>query len=479
MRRTPWPHGTVRGGPRPAPAGGGPRLSPGRGGPRLSPGRGALRGVLAALLVCALLPSCGSGDDGDGDGTVTLDYYSLAWQKESVAANRKLVARWNRTHSRVKVRYVQGSWDTVHDHLLTSFEGGEAPDVLHDDAGDLTDFAYGGYLADLRPYLPRGTRTGIPRQSWDAVTMNGGRVYGVPFLQEPKVILADKRLLERSGVRLPTPRAPWTWREFENAARRLTLDGDRDGRPERYGTVWPMKEPVDQSVNLALSTGGRVLTTRRTGDGVENAVRFADRDAAVSALIRRQIDEDRTAPRSGLGMAGSDTLPGFFAGRYAMVPLNFSFRQQVRQQAPDGFAWTVLPLPRGERPGGHVQGVVPQTLSVAQESRHKRAAAAFVAYLASPAHQAALAKGDWLLPTATTALRDPALNRRADGWRTGTALARTLRPSPALGVRGYTEWSDKIATPAFQRYYRADLDLKGLQKTLVDDGNRVLNRYQR
>ncbi|MBO8197973.1 extracellular solute-binding protein [Streptomyces smyrnaeus] len=437
------------------------------------------RPAVAALLACTLLASCGGGDGDDAAGTVTLDYYSLAWQKESVAANKKLVAQWNRTHKKVKVRYVQGAWESVHDQLLTSFEGGEAPDIIHDDASDLTDFAYGGYLADLRPYLPKATRAAIPQPSWESVTMNGGRVYGVPFLQEPRVIIANRKLLERSGVRIPTAAKPWTWREFERVAEKLTRDKDHNGRPERYGTVWTMKEPVKQTVNLALSTGGKVFTKERTDDGTKNVVRFAARDSAISRLIRRQVEEDRTAPRSGLGMGGSDALPGFFAGRYAMAPLNFSYRQQVQQQAPDGFEWTVLPLPRGERPGENVQGVVPQTLSVAQESRHKQAAADFVAYMTTPEHQVELATGDWLLPTATEALKDPAVNRREDGWHTGARTARTLRPSPTLGVRGYAEWSDKVATPAFQRYYNGDTDLGTLRDSLVDDGNLILNRYQR
>lgn len=431
------------------------------------------RAALAALLATTLLTSCAAGGSDEDDGTVTLDYFSLAWQKESVAANKALVARWNKTHSKVKVRYVQGSWNSVHDQLLTSFEGGEAPDIIHDDASDLTDFAYGGYLADLTDLLPEELRADIPKTAWDSTTMNGGKVYGVPFLQEPKVIIANKKLLERSGARIPTAEKPWSWDEFEEVSRDLTEKG------KRYGAVWTMKEPVNQSVNLALSTGGRVVTQKRTDDGTKNAIRFDPRDAGVTRIVNRQVNKDRTAPRSGLGMGGSDALPGFFAGKYAMVPLNFSFRQQVRQQAPDNFEWTVLPMPRGEGRGQNAQGVVPQTLSVAEESEHKQAAADFVAYLSQPEHMAELAKGDWILPTGKKALKDPEINKKKDGWRTGVETARSLRPSPALGVRGYAEWSDKIATPTFQRYYNGDISGAELGDSLVDDGNRILNRYQR
>ena len=117
-----------------------------------TPGRAAAAAVTALVL---LLTGC-SGDGGDGrdaDGTIRLSFQSLAWQKESVDANKQLVDEWNAANPDVQVDYVQGSWDNVHDQLLTSFEGGEAPDIIHDASDDLADFAYGGYLADLRPLL--------------------------------------------------------------------------------------------------------------------------------------------------------------------------------------------------------------------------------------------------------------------------------------------------------------------------------------
>ncbi|MFJ4712332.1 ABC transporter substrate-binding protein [Streptomyces sp. NPDC088785] len=421
----------------------------------------------AAGLATTAVAGCGGPDPESADGTITLEFLSLAWQKESVDANKALVARWNRAHPDVRVKYIQGSWDNIHDQLLTSFEGGEAPDIFHDDASDLTDFGYGGYLADLSPYLPASLTRDIPKAAW-ATTTYDGRIYGVPFLQEPRVIIADAKLLKASGVRIPTAAHPWTWDEFEAVAKRLT-----HGR-SRYGVAWSMKEPVSQSVNLSLSTGGRIFYRDKDG---KNEIRYDGADSAIAQLINRQVSRDRTAPTSGLGMSGSDTLPGFFAGRYAMLPLNFSYRQQVQQQAPKGFDWTVLPMPAGA--GGLAQGTAPQTLSVSADSRHKKEAAAFVAYLTQARHQVQLARGDWLLPTSAEALKDPALTTTAYGWRTGADIAASLRPSPVLGVRGYAEWKDKIATPAYQEYYNGAIGIADLRRRLAGDGNRILDRYQR
>ncbi|MFJ9134335.1 ABC transporter substrate-binding protein [Streptomyces sp. NPDC102256] len=423
--------------------------------------------LLTVLTVLGLLlTACTDGDGGRSHGVITLRFQSLAWQQDSVTANKELVKEWNATHPGIKVEYVQGSWDSVHDQLLTSFEGGEAPDIIHDASDDLADFAYGGYLADLRGLLPARLKSGIPQRSWEAATFGDG-VYGVPFLQEPRVLVANSRLLKASGVRVPTPDRPWSWDEFRSVARKLTGKGT-------YGVAWPLKEPVSATLNLSLSTGGRLF--HRGADG-KVTVRFGDADAVVPRTVRDQVATDHSASRTTLGMGGSDTLPGFFGGKYAMVPLGFSYRQQIAQQAPKGFDWQVLPAPAGA--DGLTQGVSPQTLSIAEDSPHKKEAAAFLDFLLRPKNMVRLALGDWMLPTGTQALRDPALHTAKDDWATGTALADQLRPAPAQSVRGYPEWKDKVATPAFQEYYSGAIGLRELRERLERDGNLVLARYQR
>ncbi|GAA1365547.1 ABC transporter substrate-binding protein [Streptomyces beijiangensis] len=424
--------------------------------------RQALAGALAAVL-----PVAGCTDsDSDSGGKITLQFQSLAWQAESVTANKQLVKEWNAAHPDVQVTYIQGSWDSVHDQLLTSFEGGEAPDVIHDASDDLADFAYGGYLADLGTLLPARLKADIPAGSWETTTFGKG-VYGVPFLQEPRVIIANAKWLKESGVRIPTPAKPWSWEEFRTVTGQLSGGG-------KFGVAWPLKEPVSVTLNLGLSAGGQLF---HRGEDGKVTVRFADGDAVVPGTVQAQINTDHSSPTTTLGSGGSDTLPGFFGGKYAMVPLGFSYRQQIVQQAPKGFEWTVLPAPAGR--DGLAQGVSPQTLSVSQDCPHKKEAMAFIDFMLQPRNMVRLAKGDWMLPTGTEALKDPALHAEKDGWATGTALAGALRPAPAQSVRGYPEWKDKVATPAYQEYYSGAIDTAELEKRLVRDGNRVLARYQR
>ncbi|MBA2947725.1 ABC transporter substrate-binding protein [Streptomyces himalayensis] len=423
--------------------------------------------ALAAVFGLLLTGCTGdSGGSGSGSDRITLRFQSLAWQEESVEANKELVEEWNAAHPDVRVEYVQGSWDSVHDQLLTSFEGGEAPDIIHDASDDLADFAYGGYLADLRELLPARLKEEIPDRSWETATFGDG-IYGVPFLQEPRVLIANAEWLKESGVRIPTPEEPWSWEEFRQITKELSGDG-------KYGVAWPLKEPVSATLNLSLSAGGRIF---HRGDDGKVEVRFDAADEVVPRTVHDQVAVDRSAPGTTLGMGGSDTLPGFFGGKYAMVPLGFSYRQQIVQQAPEGFDWQVLPAPAGA--DGLTQGVSPQTLSIAEDSAHKKEAAEFIDFLLRPENMVRLALGDWMLPTGRKALSDPALHTEKYDWATGTALAEHLRSAPAQSVRGYPEWKDKVATPAFQEYYSGAIGLDELRKRLVEDGNLVLARYQR
>jgi ABC-type glycerol-3-phosphate transport system substrate-binding protein len=431
--------------------------------------RASVRTTAAAVTtaLALLLTGCaGTGDGRDDNGRTELSFQSLAWQKESVDANKQLVKEWNETHPDIHVTYVQGSWDTVHDQLLTSFEGDEAPDVIHDASDDLADFAYGGYLADLRTLLPDRLTADIPQQSWQTTTFGEG-VYGVPFLQEPRVLIANTKILKESGVRIPDPGRPWSWTEFRQITKELTGKG-------RYGVAWPLKEPVSVTLNLGLSAGGRLF---HPGADSKVTIRASEGDQIVPGTIHDQVNIDHSAARAALGMGGSDTLPGFFGGKYAMVPLGFSYRQQVVEQAPEGFEWTVLPAPVGS--GGLAQGVSPQTLSVSEASPHKKEAAQFIDFLLRPQNMVRLAKGDWMLPTGVAALADPALHTDKHGWSTGVAVAKALHPAPAQSVRGYPEWKDKVATPSLQEYYSGAIGAQELRKRLVDDGSRVLARYQR
>src|SRR6266540_6444321 len=123
--------------------------------------------ALAVISAAPVLAACGGDDSGSNssqEGPVKLRFLSLAWQKESLQANKDIVAQWNKDHPNIQIEYVQGDWNSVHDQLVTGFEGGGAPDIIHYEGAALSEFTKRGYLADLSGLVTPELKSEIPQQ---------------------------------------------------------------------------------------------------------------------------------------------------------------------------------------------------------------------------------------------------------------------------------------------------------------------------
>ena len=171
---------------------------------------------------------------------MTLKFQSLAFQKTTVAATKKIVADWNAANPNIQVEYVQGSWDSVHDQLVTQFQGGTAPDIIQDESADITGFANQGYLADLSPYLSQETKDAVPQGVWDSVSSDG-KVFAAPTLLQSYVVFGNSALLKQAGV--STTGDSLSWDQLQADAKKLTAGG-------KYGLGWGLKSPTATVLNL-------------------------------------------------------------------------------------------------------------------------------------------------------------------------------------------------------------------------------------
>lgn len=431
--------------------------------------RTATVAVLAAATLlasgCARGDSAGDSGDTPADGeAIKLQFQSLAFQSTAVAATQEIVDAWNAENPDVQVELVQGDWGSVNDQLLTSFEGGTAPDVFHYESGPLRDFNERGSVLDLDDYLSDDIRSDIREGAWDTVTYDDA-ITGVPFLQESQVVFANKALLDEAGIPLPTVDDPWTWDEFADVSKQLTKEG-------QYGTAFSLKSPANRVLNLSMAFDGGYFETE---DGVSTAV-FGDGEGEVPRRIHEMIYTDRTSSPEAVGLGGTDALPGFFAGQYATLPGAIWIRQQLVEQAPEGFEWVTLPPLEGD---SRTQGAVSQTLSVSADSEYPEEAVRFIEFALDPENQVKLAAGDWLLPTSQEATQAEELNTPELGWDVAASTADDLQMAPFQQVKGYEEWKSKVANPAMQEYFSDQISLEDLGGRLTGEGQDVLDRYNR
>jgi multiple sugar transport system substrate-binding protein len=422
----------------------------------------------AALAVSALLAGCatssGGGDNSSESSSpssgqkVTLRFQSLAFQGPTVAASKKIVDDWNKANPNIQVQYVQGSWDSVHDQLVTQFQGGTAPDIIHDESADISQFAHQGYLADLTAYLSSETKSSVSDGIWKTVTVDG-KIVAAPTLLQSYVVFANTKLLRKAGISMPSGDT-WSWDDFAAAAKKATTSG-------HPGLGWGLKQPTATVMSLGLNFNGTYFTV----NGDSASIKITDNEMQVPKRIHDMAYADKSLDTTSLTQSGSDVMTAFMAGKYAMtVGGNYS-AQQLKQEAPKGFSWAVMPPLAGDTAA---QAANPQTLSVSAQSKHVKEAAQFVDYVMKPANLAKLAEGDWLIPTSQAARDQVASDTGGkDGWDRTLASGETLTQAPFQQVENYPQWKDQIATPALQQYFGNKISLDELRSKLTDGWKQV------
>jgi multiple sugar transport system substrate-binding protein len=414
---------------------------------------------LVAVMLCAAL-AAGAAQAGKQAEAVNVTFATYVWQPTTVAATKAIVESWNKSHPGIQVSIVPVDVNSVHDKLLTNFVGGTAADVIHDEAADIAGFTQQGYLANLTPLMSKGFKASIPEALWDTVNFGRNRVTGVPTLMQTYNVFANMDILKQAGIKAPTAKAPWTWAQFRSVAKRLTTS-------DRFGVCWGLRSPTATIQTMALNYGGQFFYL----EGGKWNFRWGPAEQNVVKQMHDMIYVDKSVDGAATGLSGSAVLPAFFGGKCAMTVQGNFAAQGMISQGPRDFNWAMFPLLKGQTQN---QVANPQTLSISQQSQHKKEAMQFVEFYANAANLAKLAVGDWLIPSNPAAgkliLKS---TKRTGSWRVATSSVVHFRKGNWVSLAAYARWKAEVATPQFVQYLRNAITLDELGKALSDGWTRV------
>ena len=226
-------------------------------------------GFSTALVLCVTLAASAAQAGKSKQNVVNINFATYVWQPTTVKAMNQIVDSWNKTHAGIQVHIVPVDVNSVHDKLLTSFVGGTAADIVHDESADIGGFSGQGFLADLTPLIPAELKADVPQGIWDTVTF-GGKITGVPTILQTYSVFVNKKMLADAGVTLPTAASPWTWDKFAQVSKQLTT-GDR------FGVGWGLKSPAATVMSMSLNFNGLFFYN----EGGKNVVKFGSAEQLV------------------------------------------------------------------------------------------------------------------------------------------------------------------------------------------------------
>lgn len=414
-------------------------------------GRMALARALPALALVVLAAGCDSRD------TDRVRLWGLGREGEVL---RDIVKEFERATG-IGVDVQQVPWTAAHEKLLTAFVGDVTPDLAQVGNTWLPELAELEALEDL---TARVEGSAVVRQRnhfpgiWDTNVI-AGRVVGVPWYVDTRVLFYNRETLDAAGVTA----APRTWAEWRSAMAAVKATVGRD----RYAILLPTDEWA-QVVLLAEQAGSTLL---RDGD------RFgAFRQPAFRTALEVYVGmfTDRLAPALDRNQV-ANVYQQFAEGHFAMYltgPWNLGeFRRRLPATLQS--SWATAPLPAidaADYPGVSLAGG--SSLVVFRASARKDAAWRLVEYLSDPARQAAFYTATGDLPAHRDAWADERL-ASDEKLRAFRAQLEHVRPMPK--VPEWEQIAQRVAEVSEQAL-RGRLSLDEAAALLDRDVDRMLEK---
>jgi len=300
-----------------------------------------------------------------------LDFWAMGREGEVV---QTLVREFEVRNPDVRVRVQQIPWTAAHEKLLTAHVGRATPDLAQLGNTWVPEFQALGALVDLGDLVaasgdvdPRDHFSGI----WDTNVL-GGRLYGIPWYVDTRVLFYRTDLLAAAGFSGP----PRTWDQWRRCLEALSARG-----PEKYGILLPINEWT-QPVILGLQAGSPLL---KDGDtrGDFSGPAFGRALAFYAGLFADGL----APPVSNNEVA--NLYQEFERGTFAMFitgPWNIGeCRRRLPPDMQDDWTTAPMPAPEGTGPGLSLAGG--SSLVVFESSAHKEEAWRLIEFLSRPEQQ--------------------------------------------------------------------------------------------
>lgn len=195
--------------------------------------------LVLVLLASVFLAACGSGNSAEGSSNSNNSSSS-----ESSGSSDKVTIRLSTWAGEGEAKELQNildelnaksdTYEIVQDsnpaeydtRIITQLTGSSGPDLFWVNAQRAAQFAAQGVMLNIADRLEASDHPAAQIDDYyEASLMPFSReegIFGLPWLQQPVMLYANKTLFDEAG--LDYPNEDWTWDDFMYAAERLTID---------------------------------------------------------------------------------------------------------------------------------------------------------------------------------------------------------------------------------------------------------------
>ena len=257
-------------------------------------------------------------------GTKKLSGEVEFWSRETGDARQRSVRKrldefGQATGARPKVQFM--IFQESVQKTQAAIAAGTLPDVGQQGQDVTMSFAGAGHLSPLDDtYKELGPQNFVQLQQKDAYVNWKGKLYGLPWSIETRILYYHRDLLDKAGVKPPK-----LWSEWVDAAKKLT-------QGEQFGYLYPFEGAVAGHVwiSLAQSDGGTLLDKDGTivaaeSPGVTEGLQFAG-----DFYLKHKV-----MPEAAPTYKGTDANQLFYLKKVAMLYGNGQIIDDLVKTKPD------------------------------------------------------------------------------------------------------------------------------------------------
>ncbi len=368
--------------------------------------------------------------------------------------------------------------------LQTMLAGGTPPDVFW--ANNTLDYVARNVVLDITDYMQADPVLSKPDyfiqpQEEERSTWNG-KWYGIGSCWVLPHLYYNADLLEQAGVEAPSmdPAQAWTWDQFVENARTLTVDaaGKHPGESgfdpnnvQQWGVSWATWSLMRDV--MIYSNGGEAFTK-------DHVTRLSEPEAveaiqAVADLMNTHQVAPRAATTEQLGMTSQQMLA---SGKLAILSDGSWALQDI---AKLGFRYGCGVLPKMKEATTAMQA---HLHVISRETRNPEAAWKLLAFLSSDEYQRGLCQVGLWLPSHTSLLTDEGLNSwitpdvHPEGYRQIATEYLANHAHNYYFPAGFQE-ADQIIVSALDPVWIGDAKVAdALSQATIQQANDVLKQAQ-
>jgi len=355
-----------------------------------------------------------------------------------------IVQRFNAQNPDITVRLeYMGSYASLRQKIIASLAAGNFPDMAQSFETWTGKFVNAGKIATLTQFFngPYGLTAAEIDDFFPflrAANTYNGELWALPFNKSVPVIYYNSDMLKKAG--LGPPADDWTWADFLDYARVLTVRNEQNSRPEQYGFANSLSEWLFQC--LLHQNGGSEF------DPTERRVTYAQ-PPGITALkfMIGLTDTEKVAYYS----TGFNNQNDFAAQKVGFIFSSCATRIYLEPVLQ--FNWNCAPVPRGPKPAVTVSGT---NIVIFNQSSSNRMIAAwrFARYFSSP--EVTLG---WSLKTGYLPVRRSAVQ--------SAEMARAISQNPRIQA-SLTQLAYCVPSPKHETWAKGrDLLITALEESMI------------